>query len=138
MPPAKQYTQMKALNGWYRLLLVIVFIALVEPISVLAQKQPKGILLLTDHLGWSCLSAQMDDRIKTSKSDYYETPDMVRLARQGMRLSRGYAPEPMSTPSKRSIQFVQTSIRQGDEPANLQTECKKHNKAEEDKTNNSQ
>lgn len=80
------------------------------------QKQrPNIILILTDDLGWSCFSTQMDDRIPDSKSDYYETPNIERFAKQAMRFTRGYAPDPICTPSRRSIQFGQTSIRQGDE-----------------------
>jgi len=81
---------------------------------------PNIILILTDDLGWSCFSSQMDDRVPDSKSDYFETPNIDRFAQQAMRFTRGYAPDPICTPSRRSIQFGQTSIRQGDEsfPAN--------------------
>ena len=77
--------------------------------------RPNIILILTDDLGWSCLSAKMDDRQPDSRSDYYETPHIEKFVKQSMRFSRGYAPDPICTPSRRSIQFGQTSIRQGDE-----------------------
>jgi arylsulfatase A len=78
-------------------------------------KRPNIILILTDDLGWSCFSSQMDDRVPDSKSDYFETPNIDRFVKQSMRFTRGYAPDPICTPSRRSIQFGQTSIRQGDE-----------------------
>ena len=78
-------------------------------------KRPNIILILTDDLGWSCFSTKMDDRIADSKSDYHETPNIDRFAQQALRFTRGYAPDPICTPSRRSIQFGQTSIRQGDE-----------------------
>ncbi len=78
-------------------------------------KRPNIILILTDDLGWSCFSTKMDDRVPDSKSDYYETPNIDRFAKQSLRFTRGYAPDPICTPSRRSIQFGQTSIRQGDE-----------------------
>lgn len=78
-------------------------------------QRPNFILVLTDDLGWSCFSSRMDDRLPDSKSDYYETPNIDRFASQAMRFTRGYAPDPICTPSRRSIQFGQTSIRQGDE-----------------------
>lgn len=78
-------------------------------------KRPNFILILTDDLGWSCFSSKMDDRNPDSKSDYYETPNIDKFAAQSMRFTRGYAPDPICTPSRRSIQFGQTSIRQGDE-----------------------
>ena len=77
--------------------------------------RPNIILILTDDLGWTSLSALMDQRLANSKSDYHETPAMEKMASQGMRFSRGYAPDPICTPSRRSIQFGQTSLRQGDE-----------------------
>jgi arylsulfatase A-like enzyme len=78
-------------------------------------KHPNIILILTDDLGWSCFSTKMDDGVPDSKSDYYETPNIDRFAKQSLRFTRGYAPDPICTPSRRSIQFGQTSIREGDE-----------------------
>lgn len=78
-------------------------------------KRHNFILILTDDLGWSCFSSKMDDKNPDSKSDYYETPNIDKFAKQSMRFTRGYAPDPICTPSRRSIQFGQTSIRQGDE-----------------------
>jgi arylsulfatase A-like enzyme len=78
-------------------------------------KRPNIILILTDDLGWTCFSTRMDDRIPDSKSDYHETPYIDAFAKQSLRFTRGYAPDPICTPSRRSIQFGQTSIREGDE-----------------------
>lgn len=76
---------------------------------------PNIVLILTDDLGWSSFSTQMDNRINNSFSDYHETPHVEAFARQSLRFSRGYAPDPICTPTRRSIQFGQTSIRQGDD-----------------------
>jgi len=75
-------------------------------------KQPNFILILTDDQGWNGTSLLMDERIPGSRSDYYETPSMERLAREGMRFSNGYAPAPLCTPTRRSIQFGMTPARQ--------------------------
>ncbi|HVZ26648.1 MAG TPA: sulfatase-like hydrolase/transferase [Sediminibacterium sp.] len=77
-------------------------------------KRPNMILILTDDLGWSCFSSQMDSRIPDSKSDYFETPYIDRFVTQGMHFTHGYAPDPICTPSRRSIQFGQTSLHEGD------------------------
>ncbi len=77
--------------------------------------RPNIILVLTDDLGWSSLSSAMDRRMAGAVSDYHETPAIDQMAKEGMRFSRGYAPDPICTPSRRSIQFGQTSLRQGDE-----------------------
>ncbi|MBI2273618.1 MAG: sulfatase [Bacteroidetes bacterium] len=112
-----QYNSIISFMQIMRIFLCLMLLGIVS-ISVLqAQKQqrPNIILILTDDLGWSCFSSRMDDRLPDSKSDYYETPNIDRLAAQSLRFTRGYAPDPICTPSRRSIQFGQTSIRQGDE-----------------------
>lgn len=82
-------------------------------LSSAALASPNFILILTDDLGWTCLSSRMDDQVPDSKSDYHETPNIDRLAREGMRFTNGYAPAAMCCPSRRSIQFGQTPLRQG-------------------------
>lgn len=76
---------------------------------------PNIILILTDDLGWSSLSSMMDDRLSNSKSDFHETPNMDALSRQSLRFTRGYAPDPICSPTRRSILYGQSSIRQGEE-----------------------
>jgi arylsulfatase A-like enzyme len=77
--------------------------------------RPNFILILTDDLGWTCSSQLMDQHIPNSKSDFYETRNIERLAARGIRFSNGYAPCALCCPSRRSIQFGQTPAREGDE-----------------------
>ena len=79
-----------------------------------AEKKPNFIFILTDDQGWTSTSQLMDSRIANSKSDYYETPQIERLAAKGMRFSNGYAPCALCCPTRRSIQFGQSPARQGD------------------------
>lgn len=81
-----------------------------------AKRPPNIILILMDDLGWSSLSVRMDERVAGSMSDYHETPRMAAFARQSLRFTRGYAPDPICSPTRRSLQFGQSSIRQDDEP----------------------
>ena len=78
-------------------------------------QKPNFILILTDDHGWTSTSQLMDNSIGNSKSDYYETPNMERLAQKGVRFSNGYAPCALCCPTRRSIQFGQTPARQGDD-----------------------
>ena len=64
---------------------------------------PNIILILADDMGWTGSSVQMDPQIKDSKSDFYETPQLERLASQGMRFSQAYAPAALCTPSRAGI-----------------------------------
>jgi arylsulfatase A len=76
---------------------------------------PNIIFILTDDQGWTSLSSRMQNDVSESASDYYETPNLDRFARAGMRFTRGYAPAAICSPTRRSIQFGQTPIRQGNE-----------------------
>ncbi len=93
----------------------IVFFLL--PVSLIAQqaKRPNFIFILADDLGWSSLATSMDQQLTNAKSDFHETPNLDRLVKRGLRFSRGYAPDPICTPTRRSIQFGQSSVRQGDD-----------------------
>ena len=65
---------------------------------------PNVVLILADDQGWTGTSLRMDRARGDSKSDYYETPNLERLAEQGMRFSNAYAPSPMCSPTRASLQ----------------------------------
>jgi arylsulfatase A len=73
---------------------------------------PNIILILTDDQGWSMMSARMHPDLPASAIDYFHTPAMDRLAREGMRFTSGYSPGPLCTPTRRSIQNGMTPARQ--------------------------
>jgi arylsulfatase A-like enzyme len=58
-------------------------------------KQPNIVLILADDLGWTGL--------KCFGSDFYETPNIDRLAEQGMRFDKAYANMMNCAPSRASI-----------------------------------
>ena len=93
----------------------LISILLANSSAVTPGKRPNFIFILTDDLGWSCTSSLMDDRYPDSKSDYFETPNIDRLGDSGMRFTNGYAPAAICSPTRRSLQFGQTPIREGDE-----------------------
>lgn len=53
------------------------------------------VFILADDLGWSDLGGY--------GSDLYETPNLDRLAKQGMKFTNAYAAAPICTPSRASI-----------------------------------
>ena len=58
-------------------------------------QRPNLILILVDDLGWKDTSAY--------GSTFYETPNIDRLAREGMRFTDAYAASPVCSPTRASI-----------------------------------
>ncbi len=90
---------------------------------------PNFILILTDDQGWTSTSVQMSGEIEMSKSTYFETPNLERLANNGMKFSRGYSAAPVCSPSRYSIQFGQTPARLNMIRVGMNTEHINHNNA---------
>ncbi|MCH2206380.1 MAG: sulfatase-like hydrolase/transferase [Lentisphaerales bacterium] len=64
-----------------------------------------------DDVGWAQTSVKMMDSEPLSVSNFYETPNLEKLAARGMKFSNAYAPTPTCTGSRVSIQFGKTSAR---------------------------
>jgi arylsulfatase A len=69
-----------------------------------AADQPNFIFMLSDDQGWSGLSVPMHPEMPGSKGEIFHTPNLERLASQGMRFSSAYAPAPVCSPTRISIQ----------------------------------
>ncbi len=67
------------------------------------ERKPNFILILTDDQSWVGTSFLADPADPRSKSDFYQTPNMERLAKSGMRMTNGYAPAPFCSPTRKSI-----------------------------------
>jgi arylsulfatase A len=84
--------------------------------AVQVEKAPPNIILiLTDDQGWSQNSGLMDPLVPAATSAYLSTPNMNRIAQQGMRFTSGYSPAPLCTPTRRSILCGTTAPRSGTE-----------------------
>ena len=66
---------------------------------------PNFVVILADDQGWNGLSVRMDPNEPGSGSTYFRTPNLARLAEQGMRFSQAYSASPTCSPSRHSIQF---------------------------------
>ena len=75
------------------------------------KSSPNFIIILVDDQGWNGTSVQMMDKEINSKSDFYQTPNIEKLAKKGIRFSSAYASAPVCAPSRYSIQFGQTPAR---------------------------
>lgn len=76
-----------------------------------ADNKPNIVLVFTDDQGWTDTSVQMMSDRPDSKSDFYQTPALQRMAGTGMVFSNAYACAPTCTPSRAGIQFGKTPCR---------------------------
>lgn len=72
--------------------------------SLFAAAPPNFIFILSDDQDWTGLSVQMHPDLPNSKSDFYRTPNLEKFAAQGMRFSAAYAPAPVCSPTRISLQ----------------------------------
>lgn len=72
--------------------------------GLLAAERPNIVFMLADDQGWNGLSVAMHPSVTGSNGDVYHTPNLERLAAQGMRFSAAYAPAPVCSPTRISLQ----------------------------------
>jgi len=65
---------------------------------------PNFLLLLSDDQAWNGLSCQMHPDMEASKHPVIQTPNIAKLASQGMRFSSAYSPAPVCSPTRISLQ----------------------------------
>lgn len=88
-------------------------ISLLLTVSLVAEKAPNFILIYADDLGYTQTSvAMMKERPETAHA-LHRTPKLDQLAAKGMRFSNAYAPSPVCTSSRASIQHGKTTARVG-------------------------
>jgi arylsulfatase A len=73
-------------------LLLLLFPGLLSPVTA---KQPNIVLFLADDLGWTGLSS--------FGSDFYETPNLDRLASQGVKFTNAYSACTVCSPTRASL-----------------------------------
>ncbi|MAD80423.1 MAG: hypothetical protein CMJ50_06215 [Planctomycetaceae bacterium] len=73
--------------------------------TLAADRKTNFVLILADDQGWNALSTRMDPDDPGSGSTYYRTPNLDKLAVQGLRFSHAYAPAPTCSPTRHAIQF---------------------------------
>ncbi|RKX45250.1 MAG: sulfatase [Verrucomicrobia bacterium] len=69
--------------------------------SVIAK--PNFVFIFVDDMGWTGTSVEMIKGNPETKSDFYQTPNIEKLAEQGMRFSNAYSPAALCTPSRAAI-----------------------------------
>ncbi len=87
-----------------RLLVIIALIGALR-VSLLAAERPNIVFILADDMGWNNLACY--------GSDLHETPNLDRLAEQGVRFTDAYSASPVCSPTR-------AALLTGKSPARLQ------------------
>ena len=81
---------------------VIVVSLMGRPIA--AAERPNIVFMMSDDQAWNGLSIPMHPDLQWSKSSIVDTPNLEKLALQGMRFSAAYAPASVCSPTRISLQ----------------------------------
>ena len=73
----------------------LLLISLLGPLSVFSSGKPNIILFLADDLGWTGLSS--------FGSDFYETPNLDKLASKGIKFTNAYSACTVCSPTRASL-----------------------------------
>ena len=79
--------------------------------TVVAAPQPNIVHILTDDLGWQDVACYY--RAMHGKESIYETPNMDRMAQNGMRFMQAYSPAPVCAPSRAAYMAGQSPLKTG-------------------------
>ena len=86
-----------------RILSTIAGLLCLLPSICFSAERPNIVFMLADDQGWNGTSVAMHPDIRGSKSDIFHTPNLEKLAAQGMRFSAGYAPASVCSPTRISL-----------------------------------
>jgi len=92
-------------------LLAVSIAGCITGISQEVPGKPNIILFLVDDMGWQETSVPFWDK-KTALNERYQTPNMERLASQGMKFTQAYAC-PLSSPTRVSLMTGMNAARHG-------------------------
>ena len=84
--------------------LATLLILLVPVGSACAADRPNIVFMMSDDQAWNGLSVPMHPDLDWSKSSIVETPNLEKLAAQGMRFTAAYAPASVCAPTRISLQ----------------------------------
>lgn len=83
---------------------VFLVLLAVLPSFCLAAERPNIVFMLSDDQAWNGTSVTMHPIVPGSKGDVFQTPNLEKLAAQGMRFSAGYAPASVCSPTRIALQ----------------------------------
>jgi arylsulfatase A-like enzyme len=89
------------------------FVTLLATAATAADRdsRPNIVFMLSDDQGWNGLSVAMHPEIAASRGEIFQTPNLEKLAAEGMRFSNAYAPAPVCSPTRISLQTGKSPAR---------------------------
>ena len=99
------YGRRITLNNFTRTIIIVATLCLQGSFTRAEEKPLNFVVVLVDDLGWMDLSCQ--------GSDYYKTPNIDRLATEGMRFTNGYAACAVCSPTRAAVQTGRYPARIG-------------------------
>ena len=66
------------------------------------RRQPNVVIFLVDDWGWTDASLVLSPE-RTANHDWFQTPNIERLAAQGMRFTQAYSASPVCSPTRTSL-----------------------------------
>ena len=82
--------------------LIPIFLLLIPTVGF-GGERPNIVFMLSDDQAWNGLSVAMHPNVAGSKGDIFHTPNLEKMASQGMRFSAGYAPASVCSPTRISL-----------------------------------
>lgn len=92
---------------------ITVVLLLLSTSLLQAEAAPNFLIIYADDLGYTQTSVPMMKNRPELAHKLHQTPHLEKLASRGMRFSNAYAPSPVCTPSRASLQFGMTTARVG-------------------------
>ena len=99
------------LSPFIRSLKALIFFFPALSAVIISGKTPNFVLVYMDDLGWAETSVEMIKGRADTRSDFYQTPNIERLAKDGMVLSACYSPSALCAPSRNSLLHGMTPSR---------------------------
>ena len=90
---------------------VFAITAITAPAASPQNPPPNFVLVYVDDLGWAETSVEMIKGREDTRSDYFQTPHIARIAQEGMVLSSCYSPSTLCAPSRNSLLHGMTPSR---------------------------
>ena len=97
---------MKKINFW-----IVAAISCISGVSQAKEKKPNILFFLVDDMGWQDTSLPFWKE-KTALNDKFHTPNMERLAAQGMKFTQAYACS-VCSPTRTSLMTGMNAARHG-------------------------